>query len=340
MSEQARLPGSSAPSTTAAAQPSPATGPAATGAFHIAFCVDDHYFRSMGATIASIVDNNPDTDFVFHVFTFAKSEGQRARVLQLEERFGVKTAFHVVDATTFEEFAGVIGSSHYSLSIFNRLVIPRMLQGVTDRVLSLDADVICVASIAPLVQMDISGDIAVVVPDADRTTERRCAALKLARHEYFNGGFLYMNVANWIAGRITEEAIDVLIHRADDMRFNEQDALNIVLNGRARYIDRKWNYLYDLIHDLNDDKRAMRPVGDAVFLHFAGAVKPWTTWSLHEASALFAKYHAMSPWADMPLDPQPRNTKEMRMHSRFLMRRGQVLQSFVWYLKYLKARRR
>lgn len=317
-----------------------ATAPHAAGAFHIAFCVDDHYFRSMGATIASIVDNNPEIDLVVHVFTFATSNGQRARVLQLEECLGIKTVFHVVEADTFKAFAGVIGASHYSLSIFNRLVIPHMLQGVTDRVLSLDADVICVGSIAPLVQMDISRDIAVVVPDAARTTERRCAALKLPRHEYFNGGFLYMNVDNWNAARITEEAIEVLIHRTEDMRFNEQDALNIVLNGRARYIDRKWNYLYDLIHDLNDDKRAIRPVGDAVFLHFAGAVKPWTTWSLHAASALFAKYHAMSPWANLPLDAQPRNTKEMRMHSRFLMRRGQVLQSFVWYLKYLKARRR
>ena len=314
--------------------------PTAARAFHIAFCVDDNYFRAMGATIASIVDNNPEVVFAFHVFTFGASEAQRLRIAQIETIFGCPTRLHIVDADTFKDFAGTIGSSHYSLSIFNRLVIPSMLQGVTDRVLSLDADVLCVGKIDELVQMDISQEIAVVVPDAPRTTERRCAALHLKHHEYFNGGFLFMNVDNWIAARVTEDAIVALTTTDDSMRFPEQDALNIVLNGRARYIDQRWNYLYDLIHDLNDDHRAMRPVGDAVFIHFAGAVKPWTAWSLHESSTLFKKYHAMSPWADMPLDALPRNTKEMRMHSRFLMKRGQMFESAMWYFKYLKARSR
>lgn len=314
------------------------TPPVADHSFHIAFCVDDNYFRSMGATIASIVHNNPEVVFSFHVFTFAASAAQRQRIAQLEATFGFATRLHIVDADTFKDFAGTIGSSHYSLSIFNRLVIPKVLQGVTDRVLSLDADVLCVGRIDELVQMDISQEIAVVVPDAPRTTERRCAALHLEHHEYFNGGFLFMNIDNWIAGRVTEDAMAELIKSNNTLRFNEQDALNIVLNGRVRFIDRKWNYLYDLIHDLNHDRRTMGPVGDAVFIHFAGSVKPWTDWSLHESRTLFLKYHAMSPWADLPLDAVPRNTKEMRMHSRFLLKRGQVFKSAIWYLKYLQAR--
>jgi lipopolysaccharide biosynthesis glycosyltransferase len=306
--------------------------------FHIAFCVDDHYFRSMGATIASIVAHNPDVAFTFHVFTFAISDDQRARLARIDAMFNVKTSLHLVQEETFKDFAGTIGSSHYSLAIYNRLVIPNVLRDVTDRVLSLDADVLCVGSIDELVRMDISSEIAVVVPDAPRTTERRCAALKLKHHHYFNGGFMFINVPNWISAHVTDDAMRELIKSDNSLRFNEQDALNIVLNGRARYIDRKWNYLYDLIHDLDVDRRQMRDVGDAVFIHFAGAVKPWTDWSLHESRALFMKYHAMSPWADLPLDTLPRNTKEMRMHSRFLARRGQKFASFMWYLKYLKAR--
>jgi UDP-glucose:(glucosyl)LPS alpha-1,3-glucosyltransferase len=123
------------------------------------------------------------------------------------------------------------------------------------------------------------------------------------------------------------------------MRFPDQDALNIVLNGRARYISPRWNYLYDLIHDLNVNKFAMRPVGKAVFIHFAGAVKPWAEWSRHAACELFRTYLALSPWSDMPLDKEPRNSKEMRMNSRFMWRQGRPLESLRWYLKYLRARR-
>jgi UDP-glucose:(glucosyl)LPS alpha-1,3-glucosyltransferase len=41
----------------------------------------------------------------------------------------------------------------------------------------------------------------------------------------------------------------------------------------------------------------------------------------------------------MPLDPEPKNTKEMRMHSRFMYRQGRPLESLKWYLRYLRKRR-
>lgn len=316
------------------------TPSAPADAFHIAFCVDNHYFRSMGATMTSIIDNNPGLPLVFHVFAFDASPEERERLRRLEERYGVTTRLHLVDMETFRDFRHFIGSSHYSLSIFSRLIIPTVLRGITDRVLYLDADILCVGSIDELVRMDLHGEIAAVVPDAGETTRRRVAALGLPHHEYFNGGVLYMNVENWLAQHVTEDAMRALVEYGSKLRFNDQDALNIVLNGRARWLDRRYNVLYDLIHDLNHDRRQMRPVGDAVFIHFAGAVKPWTEWSLHESRALFEKYHAMSPWGDLPLDALPRNTKEMRMHSRFLFRRGKVVESLGWYLKYLQAHAR
>lgn len=306
--------------------------------FHIAFCVDNNYFRAMGATITSIIENNPGIHFVFHVFAFEASTEHRGRLRDLEQRFNVLTQLHIIDPVIFENFSQFIKSSYYSLSIFSRLIIPSLLKGITDKVLYLDADILCVGKVDELMQIDMNNEIALVVPDAEITTKRRCAALKLKHGRYFNGGVLYMNVENWIANNVTEEAIQVLATQGQDLRFNDQDALNIVLDGKAKFIDAKWNYIYDLIRDLDMDKRDMRPVGDAVFLHFAGAVKPWATWTQHEARYLFARYHALSPWSDMPLDDVPKNTKELRMMSRFLLKRGEILNGARWYYKYLKAR--
>ncbi|MGE5621868.1 MAG: glycosyltransferase family 8 protein, partial [Bacillota bacterium] len=283
--------------------------------FHIAFCVDNNYFRAMGATITSIIANNPGVHFTFHVLTFAASDEHRRRLQELEKKFNVRTCLHVLNTGDFKQFDHFIKFSYYSLSIFTRLVIPSILKGITDRVLYLDADILCVGKLDELVKMDISNDIAVVVPDAPVTTRRRVAALGLKHPQYFNGGVLFINVNKWLENGITEQTMEALMRHGKKLRFNDQDALNIVLDGRARYIDPKFNYLYDLIHDLNVNKTAMRPVGDAVFIHFAGAVKPWTDWSGHDARDLFRKYHALSPWSDMPLDQEPRNTKELRMHS-------------------------
>lgn len=314
--------------------------PTATGTapFHIAFCVDNNYFRSMGATIVSIIGNNPGTRFIFHVFAFSVADEHRRRLQELESGFGVKVELHLLDLKDFEQFNHFIKFSYYSLSIFSRLIIPDALRGVTDKVLYLDADILCAGKIDELIGMDISKDIALVVPDAKETTRRRCAALNLRHGKYFNGGVLYMNVENWISNNITEEAIKALVEHGKKLRFNDQDALNIVLDGRAKFIAKKWNYIYDLVYDLDRDVRHMRPIDDAGFIHFAGAVKPWADWSGHDSRKMFIQYHSLSPWADMPLDSAPGNTKEMRMLSRFLMKRGQVLESARWYYRYLRKR--
>ncbi|WP_075259392.1 glycosyltransferase family 8 protein [Herbaspirillum camelliae] len=306
--------------------------------FHIAFCVDNNYFRAMGGTIASIVANNPDQHFTFHVLAFEVSEDHQRRLKQLESMYRVKTELHLLDLNDFTQFSHFLGHSHYSLSIFTRLVIPTVLAEVTDRVLYLDADILCFNRLDALVDMDISQDIAVVVPDAPVTLQRRVAALGLAHKEYFNGGVIFINIPKWLAEDITPKTLDALLNSKTDMRFNDQDALNIVLNGRARYVSPKWNYLYDLIHDLNVNKFALKPVGKAIFVHFAGAVKPWAAWSRHEVCTLFRRYLDISPWADMALDQEPRNTKELRMHSRFMYRQGRPLESLKWYLRYLGKR--
>jgi lipopolysaccharide biosynthesis glycosyltransferase len=306
--------------------------------FHIAFCVDNHYFRSMGATILSIVTNNPGVHFTFHVLAFSIADEHRARLLKLEQEHAVKTHVHIIDPALFDQFSHFIASSYYSPSIFTRLAIPNVVQEYTDKVLYLDADILCVGKIDELMALPMDDVIAYVVSDTKITTARRVAALKMTERKYFNSGVLYMNIKQWQARHITEKTIQALLNDKLAIRFPDQDALNIALEGKATYLPKRWNYLYGLIGDLEHDKRTMRDVGDAVFIHFAGAVKPWADWCLHEARYLFTKYHRTSPWSDIPLDQSPRNYKEMRMHSRFLWKRRQYLESLKWYGRYLRVR--
>jgi UDP-glucose:(glucosyl)LPS alpha-1,3-glucosyltransferase len=149
---------------------------------------------------------------------------------------------------------------------------------------------------------------------------------------------LYINVDHWIAQQVTARTLEVLAQGNKRLRFSDQDALNIVLGGHIRYLDGKFNTIYDLVRDMERDVRTMHAPGKAVLLHFAGAIKPWADWNRHEARALFCRYHAMSPWSDMPLDAAPRNPREMRLQSRFLKNRGEFRSALVWYGRYLKAR--
>ncbi len=307
--------------------------------FHIAFCVDNHYFKSMGATIASIVVNNPDRHFTFHVFAFSATDDQRNRLQSLEKNPHIKTQLHIVDMTIFNEFAEMIASSYYSLSTFTRLILPAALKEATDRVLYLDADMLCVDNIDALTVMHIEDTIACVISDVGWQTRNgrdgRYSTLQLKHPRYFNAGVMYINIPRWEASKISQQTITLLLHEKKRLAFNDQDALNIVLDGKARFISVRWNYIYSMIADLKNGQLVMKPFGNAVFIHFAGAIKPWNEWSGHEAKNLYLYYHAKSVWADMPLDPAPTNYKEMRIFATLLAKQGKYFQSFKWYRRYL-----
>lgn len=309
-------------------------------AFHVVFCVDDRYFRCMGATIASIIANNAERNFVFHVLATKVSEDNRRRFESLAQRSGTTVHLHLLDAELFSRFDQYTKSSYYSSAIFARLVIPDILKSYTDRVLYLDADILCVGSIDELARLDLADDIAIVVPDAEATTRRRVEALKLKHPRYFNSGMLYINIPKWIEAGITQQTIDAILKDGEDFRFPDQDALNVVLDGRARFVGVRWNYLYGLVGDLENNRPALAiPAGAATFIHFAGSVKPWGVWSGHDSVRLFQKYHALSAWSDQSLDIEPTNYKELRMHSRFQWARGNRLDSLRWYWRYLLVRR-
>jgi UDP-glucose:(glucosyl)LPS alpha-1,3-glucosyltransferase len=138
---------------------------------------------------------------------------------------------------------------------------------------------------------------------------------------------------------ISEKAVEVLSSDREDLRFQDQDALNLALEDRTLFIDNRWNHIYGLVADLERDRRKLNLQGEAVFIHFAGSVKPWSLWTGHEATELFRKYHAMSPWGDLPLEAAPQNYKEMRMYSRFLFQRREFGSSLAWYWRYLAKKR-
>lgn len=306
--------------------------------FHIAFGVDTHYFRGMGVTMASVIENNPGMNFVFHVFAFKVSDDDRRRLHEIEVQRGVTVNIHIIDPAVFGDYAKFPSFAQYSAAIFTRLLIPGLLAGVTDKVLYLDADILCLGSIAELASMDLSGSIAAVVSDnGEETVRKQCAKLNLRERRYFNSGVLYINIANWIAHDITAQTMRAILQSEKKFLYPDQDALNIVLDGRATFIDDKWNYQYTLANCLKFGDFRMADLSAAVFVHFTGRVKPWHGWSLHESTTLFLKYQAASPWADMPLDP-PKNHKEMRMFSQYLIKQRRIAEAARWYAKYLAAK--
>jgi len=304
-----------------------------TNAVHVAFGVDTNYFRGMGVNITSIVKNNPDLVFIFHVFAFSITDDSRRRLQELESSHDISIVIHILHADILSEFSQFPCFSQHPLGTFIRILIPNLMQGIAGKVLYLDADILCMGKIDDLLPVEMNDCIAAVVHDELETTVKtQVAALHLQHHEYFNAGVMYIDVNNWVANDTQNKALTVL--STQELRFADQDALNVVLDGRAKYVDDKWNYRYHLVDFLSKGGTRLNVTKPFVFMHFTGPVKPWQSWCLHEARSIFVEYQSMSSWADMPLDP-PRSVRELKLFSKFLIKQHRIVEGIGWHAKYL-----
>ena len=302
--------------------------------FHIAFGIDANYFRYVAITIVSILENNRDQTIHFHILTENVPESVRDHFRWLEQTYHTTIDFHLPDLGIFRDLYEFSASSQYSPAIFTRLMIPATLRGIAETVLYLDADIICSGSIADLMKLDMSDQILAVVSDELETTvKNRCAALNIKSGRYFNSGVMLINVPNWLAADITRQVFTTLQDSQRSFLHPDQDALNLVMGDNVVYIEERWNMRYNLEIMLRKGQ-AGKWLGDAVFMHFTGRVKPWLSWNLHASKSLFVRYQNLTPWRDAPLE-EPKNYKEMRMFVRFLTRQKQFGLAARWYGKYL-----
>jgi UDP-glucose:(glucosyl)LPS alpha-1,3-glucosyltransferase len=303
---------------------------------HIAFGVDAHYYRGMGVTITSVIENNPAVDFVFHVFAFSITADDKERLQQLEKLHDIVIQLHLLDVDVLREFKQFPCFEHHSLGTFIRLLIPSRLKDITRKVLYLDADLLCFGDLSELLALDLGDCVAAAVGDEqDTTVKTQIPALGLKNGHYFNAGVMLIDVQNWVAADAQDQALKELTTR--NLRFADQDALNIALDGRIKYIDVKWNYRYHLVDYLCRGQNQLKVPHPFVLMHFTGPVKPWHSWCLHDIREQFVNIQSRSPWAEIPLD-DPRTARELKLFSRFLLRQNRTAEGIYWHCRYLGSR--
>lgn len=139
-----------------------------------------------------------------------------------------------------------------------------------ERCVYLDTDLLVLRDICEANDLELGSNLAAAVRDVSvRTsgpTPDLTARLGLRRPEnYFNSGFLVVDLASWRREEIEQKLIDLSITRYDDLHAQDQDALNVVLEDRVLLIDPDWN-----------TSQYEKPLPlEGKIIHLIGTVKPW-----------------------------------------------------------------
>lgn len=286
---------------------------------HVAFGVDSKYLPAMGACMHSIITNNENMRIQFHVITTSLLPSDAEQLAAFSERNAITVQVHTIGPERLSKLPEPM-TPRFSSAIYNRLLICEILDGITSRVLYLDADIICLGSMADITRMGMDGKIVAAVADVPRSQYKNKGNIGLVTDEpYFNSGVLYIDIGKWNRSHITQDVIKILIDSDGRFPYPDQDALNKALSGKVAFIDKRWNLF----------RNHLKPDSDTVFLHYLND-KPWQVWSENFGDAPFLFNIADTPWASWE-DHTPLSRSQRIRHARKLLTRGKVAAGLYWY---------
>lgn len=288
---------------------------------HIAFGIDKNFARGMGILINSILLHNLDEKIAFHIFTddILASDIERLKLLTQYKQLFIR--LYYIDIRAFENLPVTLA---WSYATYYRFIMGKVLYGKVDHVLYLDADILCLGSLKDVKKIDMEENIVMAICEDGLINVNR---LSLKQGKYFNAGVLYIDINKWNDAQIAEHAVQMLDINPEQYPYLDQDVLNILLDEKTKFIEKKWNYLYDMRK--TDDQL----LENVLLVHFIGD-KPWQQWSQHHFMVQhYTEYMKISPWADVPLT-EPRHYKEKKRLAKSFIKRGEYMEAFKWYCKY------
>lgn len=301
------------------------------GDFHIALSGTADYIPHMGVVASSVKKYNQDLPVCYHFFVNYLSDSDRNKLDNEAEQLASPIEVHLVDDAAFKT---VILSDRIA-AFFYRLVAPSAVANMTKRLLYLDSDMMCHGSLKDLANLDLGNYLAAVVSDRWEEHQKQ----KLHTQRYFNSGMMFFNVEKWIENH----CFDDIVHRAEinasdkskPLSKHDQDILNQMLDGKCLYLEKKYNYLYNL------DRQSLfkkQPVNEdyknQVIIHFAGHAKPWHSWVQDwPVVKEYAAIQKASPWKDVPL-VEPKGRKNLHQAARTARMRGKYGEMVKYYVRY------
>jgi lipopolysaccharide biosynthesis glycosyltransferase len=254
---------------------------------------DDNYAIHIAAMLTSVLANwdsaRPLEIYIFDGGIRAAKKRKIEGVVREQKRVNADINWIQPDISLLDDLR-VVG--HVTKAAFLRLLIPECLPKKIDKVIYLDCDLIVENSISILwdeVCLDGVSHAAAQDLSVPYVSDPRGVQLYEERGlspdtPYFNSGVLVVNLEWWREHEVPKHAFEYVRSRGDAMVFNDQDALNYILAGKWKPLDRRWNVPPKVKnYEKWDDTPFKRSIQDKIsmlqrdpyIIHFIGGDKPW-----------------------------------------------------------------
>lgn len=261
------------------------------------FTAFNEKYKIMGATlISSIWENNPN-DITICILDIGLKLKSKSKILKWANFKKRKLQFFSINSDLYYKFLGKSIILPLNIEYYSRLLIPYLSSNI-EKVLYLDADIICNKNFVSLFNIDLGENVIAAVQDSyfdifssTINKSRQVSIISnfkelgfIGNEKYFNSGVLLLNSQKWIAADVSKKVLEIAYKYSSNIFLWDQYSLNI-------FFSNSWSQLSKEFNETNSiDKRT------TIFRHFT-KVKPTSyQYSLSDLSE-FYHYLDKTPWS-------------------------------------------
>ena len=241
---------------------------------NICLAADKFYLPHLTTTIKSIVENNKNS--YLKIYIINKNIDNKS-FKGIEESILHNRKVEIIDCKFESSFLNDFPlPHHFTVETYYRLFINKFLE--SKKIIYLDSDLIVLGSLEELWNINLGGFCIGAVSDSESVRYEGFGINK--DDKCFNAGVMLIDLKKWNEQFITEKCLEFVEKFKKDIKFADQDALNVTLNRKWLELDPKFNVTGHFFEKKNKKSNTLLPQNPLI-VHFTGSVKPWHFASKH-----------------------------------------------------------
>lgn len=268
-------------------------------------CTDNNYAPYTGVMLTSLLENNRNNKIEIWVAVTNISSNNEQKLSSLSDAYDCK--LHIIKVTQEQLDRLPTPQGAWPKETYLRLTVLQDLPPEVKKVLYLDVDMIVNTDLRALWETPMADNAIVAVPDINNyitDTHNRIGI----HSPYFNAGVMVMDLDRCRELMLREQCLNIIA--TTQLEYNDQDALNMVLDGHVAYVPPKWNLVDGYLLRYNQSKipadirnivKSSAKGRRKAIIHYTGIYKPWKETKLrllHPLRSTWYRYYRKSPWKD------------------------------------------
>lgn len=263
---------------------------------NLLFSISDNFTEPLLTTLFSIRNNTKEESYV--VYVLQKEELKDNKLIhKFCQQLQMEYKPIIIGKNIFQNAPA---SERWPESIYYRLLAHEFLPSDLDKILYLDADVLCINDLSLLYNQNINDYLYAASSHTRLEVTDTINRLRLGNRElksYFNSGVLLMNLT-LIRQEVKSETIyNFIMENHDFLLMPDQDVLNglygdqiLPLPDELYNFDSRLPFLYEIMSQKEISYDWI--MDNTVILHFCGKNKPWNESERSKFSVLYKHYYS------------------------------------------------